>query len=181
MHTTGPAGYCSNRNNLIIKLLVSFIGNSSEAAKIWRKAVIVSFILVTGSSQLFANGSNLTATQVDWSKVPSASPPPRAGIFVKPSMGPGYFSLLDLINGSEREKPQIDPLPPSALTTTPAFDFDFRSLEQPGTKKIFLIRSNVSIWVVTGCCPSAVVSGIATCMRRIAAWMQLESIMTTIY
>ncbi len=137
MHTTGPAGYWSNRNNLIRKLLVSFIGNSSEAAKIWRKAVIVSFILVTGSSQLFANGSNLTATQVDWSKVPSASPPPRAGIFVKPSMGPGYFSLLDLINGSEREKPQIDPLPPSALTTTPAFDFDFRYLEQPGHEENF--------------------------------------------
>lgn len=84
-------------------------------------------------------------------------------------MGPGYFSLLDLIDGNEREKPQVDPLPPSALTTTPAFDFDFRYLEQPGHDKDFSIRSNVSIWAVTGCCPSAAVSGIAICMKRTAA------------
>ncbi len=137
MHTTGPAGYCSNRNSLIRKLLVSFIGNSSGAAKICRKAAIASFIFATGSSQLFANESNLAATQVDWSQAPPVSLPPRAGIFVKPPMGPGYFSLVDLIDGNEREKPQVDPLPPSALTTTPAFDFDFRYLEQPEHEKNF--------------------------------------------
>ena len=137
MHTTDPAGWCSNRNSLIRKLLTSFIGSSSGAVKICRKAAIVSFILATGSSQLFASGSSLAATQVDWSKAPPVSPPPRAGIFVKPPMGPGYFSLLDLIDGNEREKPQVDPLPPSALTTTPAFDFDFRYLEQPGHEKDF--------------------------------------------
>jgi len=122
---------------LIRKLLTSFIGSSSGAVKICRKAAIVSFILATGSSQLFASGSSLAATQVDWSKAPPVSPPPRAGIFVKPPMGPGYFSLLDLIDGNGREKPQVDPLPPSALTTTPAFDFDFRYLEQPGHDKDF--------------------------------------------
>lgn len=137
MHTTDPAGWCSNRNSLIRKLLTSFIGSSSGAVKICRKAAIVSFILATGSSQLFASGSSLAATQVDWSKAPPVSPPPRAGIFVKPPMGPGYFSLLDLIDGNGREKPQVDPLPPSALTTTPAFDFDFRYLEQPGHDKDF--------------------------------------------
>ena len=137
MHTTDPAGWCSNRNSLIRKLLTSFIGSSSGAVKICRKAATVSFILATGSSQLFASGSSLAATQVDWSKAPPVSPPPRAGIFVKPPMGPGYFSLLDLIDGNEREKPQVDPLPPSALTTTPAFDFDFRYLEQPGHEKDF--------------------------------------------
>jgi len=122
---------------LIRKLLMPFIGNSSGAVKICRKAAIVSFILATGSSQLFASGSSLAATQVDWSKAPPVSPPPRAGIFVKLPMGPGYFSLLDLIDGNGREKPQVDPLPPSALTTTPAFDFDFRYLEQPGHDKDF--------------------------------------------
>lgn len=137
MHTTGPAGYCSNRNSLIRKLLVSFIGNSSGAAKICRKAAIASFIFATGSSQLFANESNLAATQVDWSQAPPVSLPPRAGIFVKPPMGPGYFSLVDLIDGNEREKPQVDPLPPSALTTTPAFDFDFRYLERSEHEKNF--------------------------------------------
>lgn len=137
MHTTDPAGWCSNRNSLIRKLLTSFIGSSSGAVKICRKAAIVSFILATGSSQLFASGSSLAATQVDWSKAPPVSPPPRAGIFVKLPMGPGYFSLLDLIDGNGREKPQVDPLPPSALTTTPAFDFDFRYLEQPGHDKDF--------------------------------------------
>lgn len=137
MHTTDPAGWCSNRNSLIRKLLTSFIGSSSGAVKICRKAAIVSFILATGSSQLFASGSSLAATQVDWSKAPPVSPPPRAGIFVKPPMGPGYFSLLDLIDGNGREKPQVDPLPSSALTTTPAFDFDFRYLEQPGHDKDF--------------------------------------------
>ncbi len=114
-----------------------FIGNSSGAVKICRKAAIVSFIFATGSSQLFASGSSLAATQVDWSKAPPVSPPPRAGIFVKLPMGPGYFSLLDLIDGNGREKPQVDPLPSSALTTTPAFDFDFRYLEQPGHDKDF--------------------------------------------
>lgn len=137
MHTTDPAGWCSNRNSLIRKLLTSFIGSSSGAVKICRKAAIVSFILATGSSQLFASGSSLAATQVDWSKAPPVSPPPRAGIFVKLPMGPGYFSLLDLIDGNGREKPQVDPLPSSALTTTPAFDFDFRYLEQPGHDKDF--------------------------------------------
>lgn len=137
MHTTGPAGYCSNRNSLIRKLLVSFIGNSSGAAKICRKAAIASFIFATGSSQLFANESNLAATQVDWSQAPPVSLPPRAGIFVKPPMGPGYFSLVDLIDGNEREKPQVDPLPPSALTTTPAFNFDFRYLERSEHEKNF--------------------------------------------
>ncbi|WP_350282726.1 alginate export family protein [Nitrosomonas sp.] len=122
---------------MIRKLLVSFIGNSSGAAKICRKAAIASFIFATGSSQLFANESNLAATQVDWSQAPPVSLPPRAGIFVKPPMGPGYFSLVDLIDGNEREKPQVDPLPPSALTTTPAFDFDFRYLEQPEHEKNF--------------------------------------------
>lgn len=137
MHTTDPVGWCSSRNSLIRKLLTSFIGSSSGAVKICRKAAIVSFILATGSSQLFASESSLAETQVDWSKAPPVSPPPRAGIFVKPPMGPGYFSLLDLIDGNEREKPQVDPLPPSALTTTPAFDFDFRYLEQPGHEKDF--------------------------------------------
>lgn len=137
MHITDLAGYRSNQNSLIRKLLVSFIGNASGAVKICRRAAIVSFILTTGSSQLFASGDSLAATQVDWSKAPPVSPPPRGGIFVKPPMGPGYFSLLDLIDGNKREKPQVDPLPPSALTTTPAFDFDFRYLEQPGHDKDF--------------------------------------------
>lgn len=137
MHITDLAGCRSNQNSLIRKLLVSFIGHASGAVKICRRAAIVSFILTTGSSQLFASGDSLAATQVDWSKAPPVSPPPRGGIFVKPPMGPGYFSLLDLIDGNKREKPQVDPLPPSALTTTPAFDFDFRYLEQPGHDKDF--------------------------------------------
>ncbi|MXS85845.1 alginate export family protein [Nitrosomonas sp. HPC101] len=137
MHTTDPAGCRSNRNGLIRKLLIAFIGNSSGAVKICRKAVIVSCIFAAGSSPLFASEGSLAATQVDWAKAPPVTTPPRSGIFVKPPMGPGYFSLLDLVNGHEREKPQVDPFPPSALTTTPAYDFDFRYLEQPGHEKDF--------------------------------------------
>ena len=136
MYKTDPAGCFSNRSSLIRKLLVLFIGSLSGVIRTCQEAAAIFFILVIGSSQLFASG-NLASTQIDWSKAPPVSPPPRGGIFVKPPMRPGYFSLMDLIDGKERGKPQLDPLPPSALTTTPAFDFDFRYLEQPGHDKDF--------------------------------------------
>lgn len=104
------------------------------------KAAAVCLGFLSGNNLALANEDTVPAAseaEVDWSKIPFVTPPPRAGIFVKPPVGPGYFSLLDLINGNIREKPQTDPFPPSALTTTPAFDFDFRYLKQPGHEKDF--------------------------------------------
>ncbi|WP_300089136.1 alginate export family protein [uncultured Nitrosomonas sp.] len=137
MHITDPAESCSSQNGWLKKYLVSLVDHTAEAVRIFRKPAVTVFIIAAASGQTWASGDNPAAVQVDWTKAPPVTAPPRPGIFVKPPMGPGYFSLLDLVNGHEREKPPVDPFPPSALTTTPAYDFDFRYLEQPGHEKDF--------------------------------------------
>lgn len=71
----------------------------------------------------------------DMSKVPPVTAPSRPGLFMLPPTGPGYYSLLDLIIGNKREKPPVAPYAPFALLTTPAFDIDFRYLDNPEHEK----------------------------------------------
>ncbi|WP_292977837.1 alginate export family protein [Nitrosomonas sp.] len=80
---------------------------------------------------------SVSENQFDWSEAPPVTSPPRPGTFSKPAATPGYFSFLDWVGGIERDKPQMDPYPASALTTTPAFDFSFRYLEQPDHERDF--------------------------------------------
>lgn len=73
----------------------------------------------------------------DWSKTPPTTPLPRLGMFVMPATGPGYYSLMDLITGNERQGPPVAPYPPYALSTHPAFDVDFKYLAKPDHEKDF--------------------------------------------
>jgi hypothetical protein len=68
---------------------------------------------------------------VDWSKVPPVTPVPRLGWFIIPPTGPGYYSLLDLLNGNYREKPPRFPFGLYSLYTASSFDYDFRYLDNP--------------------------------------------------
>lgn len=88
----------------------------------------------------FVSDSVLAADETDmfdWSQTPYVTPPPRPGLFVKPPTGPGYYSLLDWLTDQRRDKRPASPYPPSALSTTPAFDADFRYLDQSGSESDF--------------------------------------------
>ncbi len=81
------------------------------------------------SSPVFSEDAG-TDSRYSWQAVPPVTPMPRVGIFVKPPVGPGYYSLLDWFKGNHREKPPVSPYPPFALLPTSAFDVDFRYLEK---------------------------------------------------
>ena len=52
--------------------------------------------------------------QLFWTKVPPLSPYPRLGFpFIFPT-GPGYYSLLDVLEGNYRENAPKNPWPPTA-------------------------------------------------------------------
>ena len=84
---------------------------------------------------LTTKDSTETTNKFDWKKVPPVAASPRPGAFVIPPSGPGYYSVLDLITGNERKAPPVSPYAPYALQTTPAFDIDFRYLENPNHEK----------------------------------------------
>lgn len=74
-------------------------------------------------------------SKFDMSKVPPVSVPSRPGLFLLPPAGSGYYSFWDLITGNKREKPPVAPYAPFALLTTPAYDIDFRYLDNPDHEK----------------------------------------------
>ncbi|ABI59309.1 conserved hypothetical protein [Nitrosomonas eutropha C91] len=138
MYITDATDLSLSQNSLIKKLTESFIDKLSDTIRAGLQVTITCLICINGSSPVFASERSVTENhQIDWSKAPPVTPPPRSGIFGKPPAGPGYFSLLDWFDGNRQDKPQFDPHPPAALTTTPAFDFDFRYLEQPDHEKDF--------------------------------------------
>lgn len=55
---------------------------------------------------------------------------PRPGFFGVPPTGPGYYSLLDMLNGNYREKPPTYGYPRFAVNATPFFDADFRYVDK---------------------------------------------------
>jgi hypothetical protein len=67
-----------------------------------------------------------------WAKVPPVTPIPRLGnYFYVPPTGPGYYSLLDWLEGNYREKPPKFPWPPFSADAGSFFDNDFRYLDDP--------------------------------------------------
>ncbi len=66
-----------------------------------------------------------------WRRVPPVQPFPRPGLFIVPPSGPGYYSLLDLLRGEEREGPPKYPYPRFSIMAFPFFDADFRYLDDP--------------------------------------------------
>jgi hypothetical protein len=66
-----------------------------------------------------------------WSKVPPVTPIPRMGNFQILPTGPGYYSLLDYLEGNYREKPPKYPWPPFSIDPGSFFNNDFRYLDDP--------------------------------------------------
>jgi hypothetical protein len=85
-----------------------------------------------GAASSTCSASGLSAG-VDWTKVPVIEKMPRGGNFYFPPTptGPGYYSLLDLLTGTYREKAPIFPYPPFAITANSSFNYDFRYLDNP--------------------------------------------------
>src|SRR5262249_20113413 len=71
-----------------------------------------------------------------WAKVPPVVPLPRTGWFLIPPSGPGYYSLLDCVQGNYREKPPKLPYPPLSPFIGSFFDADFRYLEKPDNTQV---------------------------------------------
>jgi len=67
----------------------------------------------------------------NWTKVPPIPPLPRAGWFIIPPPGPGYYSLKDWIAGNYRDNPPKYPYPPTSIDPYPFFDADYRFLDDP--------------------------------------------------
>ncbi len=67
----------------------------------------------------------------NWTKVPPIPVLPRAGWFIIPPTGPGYYSLKDWITGNERENPPKYPYPPTSIDPYTFFDADYRFLDDP--------------------------------------------------
>jgi alginate export protein len=66
-----------------------------------------------------------------WAKVPPIRPLPRPGTFPMPPSGPGYYSLLDVVQGNYREGPPKIPYSAFIIMSTSFYDSDFRYLESP--------------------------------------------------
>jgi len=69
---------------------------------------------------------------VDWKKIPRVRSFPRPGFFPIPPTGPGYYSLLDHLNGDERPAPPKYPYPRVGPIQPSFFDLDnFAYLDDP--------------------------------------------------
>lgn len=78
-----------------------------------------------------ANNKSPKNCDVDWSKVPPVLPFQRPGNFLIPPSGPGYYFLSDQLQGQQRpDRPRL-PYGLISLDPTPAFDYDFRYLDDP--------------------------------------------------
>jgi hypothetical protein len=66
-----------------------------------------------------------------WKNVPPVYPIARPGDFTVPPTGPGYYSLLDCLTGTERQAPPKYPYPAFALIQPPLFNFSFAYLDDP--------------------------------------------------
>ena len=68
----------------------------------------------------------------DWRKVPKTRPVPRSGFFQVPPTGPGYYSLLDVLQENERSGPPKYPYPRTSAIFPGFFDADnFSYLDDP--------------------------------------------------
>lgn len=66
-----------------------------------------------------------------WESNPPVRIFPRMGFFTIPPAGEGYYSLLDVLTGEERQNPPKTPFPRFALMPPSFFDLDFRYLDNP--------------------------------------------------
>jgi hypothetical protein len=66
-----------------------------------------------------------------WSKVPPISPLPRTGPFIIFPSGPGYYSLMDVVQDNYRQNAPKTPWPPVSPDFFSFYDADFRYLDDP--------------------------------------------------
>ena len=85
--------------------------------------------LVSSESSGRTERSNAAQT-VDWSKVPPITSVPRPGWFTLRPTGPGYYTLMDELNGNLRSKAPPAPFGLTSSNQTPSFDHDFRYLDK---------------------------------------------------
>ena len=71
-----------------------------------------------------------------WEDIPRSQVYPRAGTFLIPGKGPGFYSLLDQVSGNSREKPPALPYPAFALQPPSGFDADYRYLDKPDNTQV---------------------------------------------
>lgn len=108
----------------------------------WRGVAMVALGLSTAvhaaDSTTLEQGMKADADHhFDFSKGPPITPMPMVGNFVKPPKGPGYFSLMDFFEGTQREKAPVGAHPPFGLLPTSAFDLNYRYVENPNREKHF--------------------------------------------
>jgi hypothetical protein len=76
----------------------------------------------------------------DWLASPKPALIPRPGFFPVLPTGPGYYSVLDVVKGNERDNPPPFGYPRFAINAAPFFDADFRYVDQPDADPDFLER-----------------------------------------
>ena len=69
--------------------------------------------------------------KVNWAKVPPITKGGAAGWFRVRSTGPGYYSLLDCVQGNYLEAAPKMPRGQRSLNSNPTFNYDYRYLEDP--------------------------------------------------
>jgi len=86
-----------------------------------------------------ASGATDGPTRPDWwNKVPRPAAFPKVGFFsVPPTKGPGYYTLSDLLSGTNRDNLPPSPWPAIGLLPPSFFDLDYRKVDPPGEDRTF--------------------------------------------
>jgi hypothetical protein len=70
-----------------------------------------------------------------FARVPEVAKVPLLGTAILPPPAPGYYSLLDVLRGNEREAPPKYPYPRFSMMTFSLFDADWRYLDDPNNQE----------------------------------------------
>src|SRR5262249_37842083 len=83
-----------------------------------------------------AEGANCpNPGQSFWENVPPIRPVPRAGNFIIPPTGPGYYSVRDWLEGNYRQNPPVFPYGPFCIFAGSFFDANFNYLDKPNNQQ----------------------------------------------
>ncbi len=88
-----------------------------------------------GCDPLAGTGSDQETGQAPWWRnVPPVQPLRWSPFFVIPPSGPGYYSVLDVLQGNYRQGPPKWPYPRFGIMANSFFDQDFRYLDDPNNQ-----------------------------------------------
>jgi hypothetical protein len=80
------------------------------------------------------DGDEETGQAPWWRNVPPVQPMRWSPFFVIPPTGPGYYSLMDVLQGNYRQAPPKWPYPRFGIIANSFFDQDFRYLDNPNNQ-----------------------------------------------